>query len=106
MSTHVHKFKFNSEISIGHAHTLFGRTDYMIGINSFHFHYFYEICSYTGHTHYYSGITSLPVKTLNGHVHKIEGILEFNNNHDHCFNNFTFEDIEYYSQKRKRQAYI
>lgn len=106
MSTHLHKYKFNSEASNGHRHNIYGRTDYMVGINPFHFHFFYEISSYNGHTHYYSGITSLPVKTVNGHVHKIEGILEFNNHHEHKFSQYTFEDIEYLSQKKSRQAYV
>jgi hypothetical protein len=106
MSTHLHKYKFSSEVSKGHKHNIYGRTDYMIGINYFHFHYYCEISSYCGHTHYFSGITGLPIKTKNGHIHKIEGILEFNNNHQHKYSNYTFEDIESLTQKKISQSYV
>lgn len=106
MSTHLHRYKSDSEIAKGHKHNIYGQTDYMIGINSFHFHYYYEISSYNGHTHYYSGITSLPIKTINGHIHKIEGMLEFNNNHQHKYNIFTFEDVESLTGRKKNQAFV
>jgi len=48
----------------------------MIGIEAFHIHAYYGISSYNGHTHYFSGFTGLPIKTENGHIHRIEGILE------------------------------
>ena len=106
MVPHLHKYKFDCKPSNGHSHKTFGYTDNMIGINIFHFHYFWGICSYTGHTHYYSGFTGLPVKTENGHIHKIEGILELNSLHEHPFSNYTFEEVGYISNGIFRKALI
>jgi regulatory protein YycH of two-component signal transduction system YycFG len=108
MNSHLHKYRFDSEISQesgGHSHIISGRTDYMIGVGGFHFHYFYDISSYNGHTHYYSGITGLPVKTENGHVHKMDSLLEINNSHEHTFSSFTFEEIEYIRHKKSKEAF-
>ncbi len=106
MGSHLHKFKVDSETSNNHVHNLIGCTENMIGINSFHFHHYYGISSYTNHTHYYSGITGYPIKTDNGHIHKLEGFLEFNNTHEHKFCDYTFEDLEYISNKLSNEAYI
>lgn len=106
MGTHLHKYKFKSEAANGHKHNVYGRTDYMIGINAFHFHHFIDVSSYDGHTHYYSGITGFPIKTEFGHIHKIEGILEFNIYHEHKFSNYTFEDIQYISKPKTREAIV
>jgi hypothetical protein len=89
-----------------HKHRIIGYTDKVIGINSFHFHSFYGISSYCSHTHYFSGITGLPIKTENGHIHHIESILESNVQHEHVFSGHTSEDIEYTSSKAANQAYI
>jgi len=106
MYPHMHRFKLESRISNNHKHKMLGYTDNMIGINSFHMHYYYGITSYNGHTHYYSGLTGLPVKTENGHIHKIEGVVEFNNMHDHKYADYTNEDIEYIPGKKTKEAYI
>lgn len=95
MYPHVHKYKFESATANNHKHNIIGRTDSMMGFGALHFHYFCGVCCHNGHSHYYSGITSLPTKTENGHVHKIEGILEINNLHEHAFSSYTFEEIEY-----------
>jgi hypothetical protein len=106
MYPHIHKYKFDCEISAGHNHRMSGHTENLIGISVFHFHYFYGISSYNNHTHYYAGITSLPIKTENGHIHRIEGIMEINDLHEHRFENYTFEDIEYISRKKRSEAFI
>lgn len=106
MNIHIHKYSFESDLLNCHNHKIYGYTKNMLGINIFHFHYFYGVCSYLNHTHYYSGITGMPIRTENGHIHKIEGILELNNLHEHEFSDYTFEDIEYISTKFLRRAYI
>jgi hypothetical protein len=37
---------------------------------------------------------------LNGHVHKMEDILETNNMHEHVLKGYTFEDIAYINNPR------
>lgn len=106
MNPHMHKYKFESDLSNGHKHRLTGYCDGMIGINSFHFHFFNDISSYKNHTHYYSGITGFSIKTENGHKHRIEGFLEANNGHEHKFKSFTNEDITYLSDGLKHEAYV
>jgi len=64
------------------------------------------VCSYNDHTHYFSGITGIPVKTTNGHIHRMEGVLELNNNHTHKFSNYTSEEISYTKGKVQIKAYI
>lgn len=97
MKFHLHKYKFNCKSEKGHCHRLIGYAGNMIGVDSFHFHFYYGISSYDNHTHYFSGITGMPVKTENGHIHRMEGILESNNLHEHEFKGYTFEDIAHYS---------
>jgi len=106
MNSHIHKYRFETGMADIHMHTLMGYTDCMIGFNSFHFHYFYGISSYSGHTHYYSGITGLPVKTENGHIHRMDGILEINRLHEHSFDSYTQEDIAYKPDRTMREAYV
>ncbi len=106
MYPHVHKYRFESKVTNKHKHRLIGCTDSMIGIDSFHIHTFFGICSYNGHTHYYSGFSSLPIKTEFGHIHKIEGKLETNLMHDHVFRSYTDEEIEYISRTILRKVYI
>lgn len=95
MVYHAHKYKLDSAMTKGHNHRLLGYTDCSIGLNFLHFHFFYGVCSYNDHTHYYSGFTGIPIKTENGHIHKIEGILQTNIHHKHPFSSYTFENIEY-----------
>ncbi|MCX7708578.1 MAG: YmaF family protein [Clostridia bacterium] len=99
MNLHQHEFKIECESVNNHTHRVLGYTESTIGVNLFHFHHFWGICTYNGHTHYFSGFTGLPAKTSNGHVHKIEGILELNNGHEHKFSGFTFEEVQYVSKK-------
>ena len=106
MNPHMHKYKFESVTYGDHKHRLSGLSQGMIGINSFHFHYYNGISSYKNHTHYYSGITGFPIKTSNGHKHKIEGVLEINNMHEHAFSSFTNEDIVYHSDSLIHEAYV
>jgi hypothetical protein len=95
MPSHMHKYRFDSKSTNGHIHRLLGYTDRMLGVDRLHFHHFRGISSYDNHTHYYSGITGLPIKTTYGHVHKIEGILRTNHPHRHVFSSYTFEDVAY-----------
>lgn len=100
MGFHLHKYKFNCQSSKGHSHRMIGYAGNMIGIGSFHFHFYFGVSSYDNHTHYFSGITGLPVKTENGHIHRMEGVLESNSLHEHEFKGYTFEDISYHSTKQ------
>ncbi len=106
MYPHIHKYKLDSKTSNKHMHKIYGYTDCMIGIDSFHIHAFLGICSYAGHTHYYTGYTGLPVKTENGHIHKIEGRLETNVLHDHIFRSYTDEEVGYIPKSLASQAYV
>ena len=106
MVSHLHKYKFESRSVQGHNHKIIGCTDVMMGISTFHFHYFSGISSYNNHTHYFSGYTGLPIKTENGHIHRIEGLLECNNQHEHKFKDYTFEEIEYNKRKLCIKAFI
>lgn len=106
MRYHLHKFKLDSEAASFHKHRIIGITETTIGFSGFHFHFFYGISSYTNHTHYFSGATGLPIKTENGHVHKMESVLELNSGHEHRFNGYTFEEISYISGRIFREAFI
>lgn len=106
MNSHVHYFKFDSKTKKGHKHKIVGYAENTLGTNSFHFHFFYGVSTYSNHTHYYSGITGMPVKTENGHIHKMEGILESNDLHEHMFRGLTFEEISYISGKACGKAFI
>lgn len=104
MFSHQHKFRIECEVVNNHKHTILGYTENTIGFNMFHFHHFWGISSYNGHTHYFSGFSGLPIKTENGHIHKLEGILESNNCHEHNFSGHTFEDVQYISRKIVKTA--
>lgn len=106
MKTHIHKYKIDSEMVRGHKHKITGYADVMLGLSSLHFHYFSGVSSYCNHTHYFSGMTSLPIKTENGHVHKIETILDNNDLHEHKLVGLTFEEISYISGYASNEALI
>lgn len=106
MYPHIHKYNFESKTTSRHNHNMIGYTDNMIGIETFHIHSYYGISSYNGHTHYFSGFTSLPIKTENGHIHKIDGMLELTSNHQHIYRNYTDEDVEYISHNAPEHAYV
>ncbi|MCR4435461.1 MAG: YmaF family protein [Clostridiales bacterium] len=106
MNPHSHKYRFESDIANNHRHKLMGYTENMVGVNAVHFHFFYGVSSYNNHTHYFSGITGLPIKTENGHIHKIESTLEPNCMHDHQIMGYTFENVAYTPKKLTREAYI
>jgi hypothetical protein len=97
MNVHIHKYKFDSDVSNIHVHTITGYASSAIGFRNFHFHFFHGVSTYIRHTHYFSGITSLPIKTENGHIHKMEGLLKYNDVHEHKFSGYTFEDVGYIS---------
>lgn len=99
MNLHLHKYKIDSETSNIHKHTVTGYAGNPIGFDSFHFHFFYGVSTYSNHTHYFSGITSLPIRTENGHIHKMDGVLEANDQHEHKFCGYTFEDVGYTSSR-------
>lgn len=104
---HAHYFKIDSKLVQGHLHYIKGYTEYVIGTESFHFHLFIGISTYTDHTHGYSGITGLPVKSeKQGHYHKIQGVLESDGKHEHEFKGYTFEEISYSKGKETREAFI
>ena len=106
MQFHMHKFKFESNETNYHKHKILGYTEHTIGINTLHFHTFYGVSSYKGHTHYFSGFTVLPIKTPNGHVHKMEGLLEESQLHGHIFFNYTDEEIAYTPREKPIQTYF
>jgi hypothetical protein len=106
MFIHMHKYKFESDVVNCHPHRLTGYASHMLGVHGLHFHFFYGVSSYNNHTHYFSGITGMPVKTENGHVHKMEGVLEFNSQHEHGFLGYTFEEVSYISGKGYGEIYI
>ncbi len=106
MNSHLHEFNIESDMVNGHNHRILGFTESTVGFNLLHFHYFWGICSYRGHTHYFSGFTGLPVKTENGHIHRIEGLLEMNNLHEHRFTGYTREEVHYISKKVTGTALI
>lgn len=95
MIPHSHTYKIDCNMTDKHNHTISGYTDYLFGVNTLHFHYFFGTTSYKGHTHYYSSTTGMPIKTENGHIHKMDGLLELNNLHQHQYNGYTFEDVAY-----------
>jgi len=95
MGFHIHKYKIECKNTGGHSHKLQGYAGNMLGVGFLHFHIYYGVSSYTTHTHYFYGITSMPVKTENGHVHKMIGVLEANNFHEHTYEGYTFEEISY-----------
>jgi hypothetical protein len=103
---HIHKYRFESKKASEHIHTLEGYTDNMVGINAFHFHFYYGICTYNGHTHYFSGITGVPVKTDFGHIHRMDGAMELNSMHEHEYDSYTFENIGYNVKRSIKVAYI
>lgn len=95
MKSHVHKFRFDCRIENGHNHRLLGYAGAMLGLERLHFHFYYGVSSYSNHTHYFCGITGMPVKTENGHIHRMEGLLENNALHEHKYKGYTSEDISY-----------
>lgn len=106
MNRHMHHFKIESAMVQGHYHQLNGYTEYVIGAGRFHFHFYSGVSSYLDHTHYFSGITGFPIKTENGHIHKLEGILEINDSHEHKFIGYTFEEITYSQGKKAKEVLI
>lgn len=95
MKSHVHKFRLECSIVNGHCHRLLGYAGSMLGLERLHFHFYYGVSSYMDHTHYFCGITGFPVKTENGHIHRMEGLLESNSRHEHKYKGYTSEDISY-----------
>lgn len=106
MKYHIHNYRVDCEIAGGHKHTVSGYCESMIGVRALHFHVFYGVSSYADHTHYFSGMTGMPIKTENGHIHKMEGSLEFSREHAHDFKGHTFEEISYISGKALGRAYV
>lgn len=106
MRYHAHKYKLDSGLKNLHKHRIIGVAEKMFGFGSVHFHLYYGISSYTDHTHYFSGFTGLPVKTEHGHIHKMEGCLELNLNHEHEFKGYTFEEISFISGKAFGEALV
>jgi hypothetical protein len=106
MYRHVHHFKIESSLSLAHYHRLIGYTEYVIGTGRFHFHFYSGISTYTNHTHYFSGVTGLPLRTENGHIHKMEGMLETNNSHKHRFSGCTFEEVSYTKGNKAKEVLI
>ena len=104
IKNHTHKYKFDCKMAGGHVHNILGYTENTIGIGSFHLHFFYGTSFYTNHTHYFSGITGLPVKTENGHIHRMQGVLELNDMHEHDYEGYTFEEVSYASDNTQSQA--
>lgn len=96
---HAHGYKFDSIKVNGHLHRLMGYTEYNIPLCFTHVHVYRGVCSYNGHTHYYSGFTGIPKKTENGHCHKMSGYLVEFKNHEHKYCDYTKENVEYTGKK-------
>ncbi len=99
MSVHSHKYCFDCFNENKHNHRLMGYTESMVGFRVFHFHRFKGVSSYCGHIHYFSGTTGPPIRTGNGHMHKMEGLLELEDMHTHRYKSYTSEDVEYIPKK-------
>ncbi len=102
MHNHYHIYSFHTNEKVKQNHKLFGHTDYMIGIGIMHFHFYSGTTSFNGHMHGYFGFTGFPRKTENGHKHKMCGktdiarLSEYDDKpHEHEYENFTFENIQY-----------
>jgi len=106
MNNHHHKYKIDSDISEYHKHTINGYVEMMLGFGLLHFHSFSGICTYTDHTHSFKGTTGLPVKTEAGHLHKIEGYLMLQNDHEHKISGFTSEEFEFTDSEQVHGALI
>jgi len=102
MKYHSHEYKIDSTPSKNHKHTAKGFCESMLGFGYFHIHYFYGVSSYDNHTHYFYGFTGFPIKTRNGHVHKINKTLKKSFMHKHDIVGYTAEDISYnyYGEKK------
>jgi hypothetical protein len=96
----MHKYKFECKNVKGHSHRLSGYAGNMLGVDSIHFHFYYGVSSYDNHTHYFCGITGMPIKTENGHIHKMDGMLETYSLHEHEFRGCTFEDVSYFTSRQ------
>ena len=105
MGSHMHWFKIDIGDERSHSHRISGYTEGTLGLNSIHFHFFSGISSYNSHTHYFSGMTGLPIKTDNGHVHRMESVLENDLMHEHKFRGYTSEDVAY-NNNRPQEAFI
>ncbi len=106
MNPHLHKYRFECETVNGHKHILSGYTENVMGISALHVHVYHGVCSSCGHTHHFSGRTGLPVKTRNGHIHKMEGVLEMSDRHEHPYSSYTFEDVEYIDDPIPNGIYV
>lgn len=98
---HAHQYKFYSYEKNGHKHRIMGITGYNLPICFTHVHFYKGVCSYNGHTHYFSGFTGLPRRTENGHLHKMSGCLQLNEKHEHAYCNFSNENVEYTGKKKE-----
>ncbi len=92
---HFHRFDIKSEYSGIHLHQISNYVKYPLGVDFFHVHMYLGISSYLDHAHYYSGITSGPIKTENGHIHMIDSTLQVNRGHKHSFRGYTDEEVSY-----------
>ena len=79
MKYHLHKYNIESSKDNFHIHRISGYSERMIGIESLHLHMISGVSSYIDHTHNFYCRSGFPIKTKNGHIHKIEGILEQKN---------------------------
>lgn len=102
MIHHRHKFEIDSTMNHLHYHRVTGITEPGVGISFYHFHRFSGISNYHQHTHIISGHTSPPIKTENGHMHKINCKLKQSQRHSHNLNGYTFEEIEYMQKSKGR----
>jgi len=96
---HAHNYRFDSYKVNGHTHRLLGYTEYNFPLLFTHVHFYRGVCSYNEHTHYFSGFTGLPVRTENGHRHKMSGILAECRCHEHKYCHYTSENVEYTGKK-------
>jgi hypothetical protein len=92
---HLHRFEIKSDFSGIHFHYIKGYVKNNLGMGKMHIHIYSGVSPIEDHSHIFSGITGPPVKTENGHIHKISGILQTANGHVHKYSGYTFEDVSY-----------
>ncbi|MDD4496272.1 MAG: YmaF family protein, partial [Eubacteriales bacterium] len=80
---HLHRFELKSDFSGIHFHYIKGYVKSNIGMGKMHVHVYSGVTPAEDHSHNFSGITGPPVKTENGHIHKISGILQRSAGHIH-----------------------
>ena len=97
LNFHLHRFEVKSDFSGIHFHVLKGYVRNNLGLEILHFHTCSGTTPVSDHAHFFSSITGPPMKTQNGHIHKLSGVLQETSGHLHKFSGLTDENISYLS---------